>query len=408
MIAKKNRLCMLAFSLVQLLSFVLPVRASDAERVQQLVDIIKNGPSLYRTPEAASAYAKYNPQGGVPAVSSTDGLVAIKQSLRAAIELADFGDKARDAVPALVEVFPQAEYLYVISGAQFAPGMGSFDDWVQTYVISSKNKFLLSSPFVEYQTLTRCEHYVEAAATTDIHQKRMAGNKVVEASVDIYVTIRINAAACALAKITGVEAGSTRESWRTWYSRSLGASAAAPSGQSAPVRITIVNTPANPPPDYVVGARYQITLTTGDVVTGVIESVDDASLTVRVDQGGRYSYDKSFVRSRTMISAAPYQYAPAPAASPVGQQAAPASGSIPYEDLMNFSYSGRTMEVVMQNGTVMRGALGVVDASILHLNVDGAEIPISRSLIARISVVPDAADTRQTDKPAGNAAPAPW
>lgn len=378
--------------------------ASDADRVQQLVDIIKSGPSLYRTPEAAAAYARANAQGGIPAVSTDDGLAAIKQSVRAAINLADYGDKARVAVPTLVEVFPQAEYLAVVTNAQFAPGMGFFDDWVQTYVISSKNKFLLSSPFVDYQTLSRCEQFVEASGTTDIHQKRMAGSKIVEANADIYVTIRINAAACALSRITGTDAGKTRESWRSWYAQNSGSPAPA-ALSAAPVKITVVNTSANPPNVYVVGARYQISLTTGDVVTGIIESSDDASFTIRIDGGGRYSYDKSFVKSQLMLSAPAYQAAPAAAV-------APAPGSVPYEDLMNFSYSGRTMEVVMLNGTVMRGALGVVDASILHLTVDGAEIPISRSLIARVSVVVDPADTRSTDRPsaapAQNSAPQPW
>ena len=402
---QRRILRVLGVSLAMALSFVVTTAASDADRIQQLIDVIKNGPSLYRSPEAASAYAKFNQQGGIPAVSTADGLVAIKQSLRAAISLGDFGDKARSAIPTLVEVFPQAEYESVITNAQFSPGMGPFDDWVQTYVISAKSKFLLAAPFVDYQTLSRCEQFVEASGTTDIHQKRMAGSKMVEATLDIYVTIRVNAAACALSKITGADAGTTRDSWRAWYSRSSDVSAQA-TGQPVQVRVTVVNTPANPPADYIPGARYQISLTTGDVITGVVESSDETSFTLRVDGGARYSYEKNFVKNRVMLSAAPYQYAPAPAvAAPVTPASA---GSVPYEDLMNFSYSGRTMEVVMLNGTVMRGALGVVDASILHLTVDGTEMPISRSLILRVSVVADPAAARPADKPAASQSPSPW
>jgi len=245
--------------------------------------------------------------------------------------------------------------------------------------------------------------------TTDIHQKRLVGSKIVEASADIYVTIRINAAACALAKITGVEAGSTKEAWRMWYSRSTAPAASPAQSQAVQTKITVVNTPANPPSDYVTGARYQIALTTGDVMTGVIESSDNESFTVRVDGGGRYNYPKSFVKNLSLLSPPEYQTAPAQ------PQVAPYAGSpasIPYQDLLNFSYSGRTMEVVMANGTVMRGALGVVDANMLHITVDGTEMPISRSLIVRISLVQDPADTRSTDKPAQSAepssAPQPW
>jgi hypothetical protein len=392
-----------------LFSMCAVARASDADRIAQLVDIVKNGPSLYRTPEAAAAYTKYSPQGVIPAVSSADGLAAIKQSLRAAIELGDFGDKARDAVPTLIEVFPQAEYLSVTANAQFASGMGFFDDWVQTYVISAKNKFLLSSPFVEYQTLSRCEQFVEATGTTDIHQKRMVGSKIVEAGADIYVTIRINAAACALSKITGVEAGSTKEAWRMWYSRSAAPVASPAPSPAVQTKITVVNTPANPPSDYVTGARYQIALTTGDVMTGVIESSDNESFTLRLDGGGRYNYPKSFVKSLSLLSPPVYQSAPI---QPQVALSTASPASIPYQDLLNFSYSGRSMEVVMANGTVMRGALGVVDANMLHITVDGTEMPISRTLIVRISLVTDPADTRSTDKPTQSAepssAPQPW
>jgi hypothetical protein len=66
-------------------------------------------------------------------------------------------------------------------------------------------------------------------------------------------------------------------------------------------------------------------------------------------------------------------------------QSAPAGSSIPYESLLDFSYSGKMMEVVIKNGSVFRGTLGVVDAALLHINVDGTEIPLSRSVIIRIS-----------------------
>jgi hypothetical protein len=144
-------------------------------------------------------------------------------------------------------------------------------------------------------------------------------------------------------------------------------------------------------------------------MTGMIESSDSESFTVRVDGGGRYNYPKNFVKSLSLLSPPAYQAAPA---SPQAAASTASPASIPYQDLLNFSYSGRTMEVVMANGTVMRGALGVVDANLLHITVDGTEMPISRALIVRISLVQDPADTRVTDKPAQSAepssAPQPW
>jgi hypothetical protein len=385
---------------VFVLFFVSSSFGSDADRVRQLIDVIRKGPSLYRTQEAAAAYARFNPQGAAPASTDEASLAAIKQSLRAAISLSDMGSAAKEAIPTLIEMFPRAEHVALIANAQYGPGVGKFEDWVSTYVLSAKNKFILSSPFIEYQTLTRCEQFVEASAFTDVRNKRMSGQRIVEALADIYVVIRINAAACALSSITGVSPGNTPEAWRSWYASIQVTAAPAPAAPVAPSnKVTIITTPANPPPDYVLGGRYSIKLSTGDYVMGTIEGVDEASVTVRLDNGGRYIYEKSFIRERNLLSA-PYgaSSAPVQAAPPAAPRTYP--GSVSYEELMNLTYSGRIMEVYLQNGSVLRGTLGVVDASILHLNVDGVEMPVSRSVILRITLVPDPADTRPSEKPA--------
>jgi hypothetical protein len=387
------------------------VVAQDSSRVKELTDIIRKGPSLYRTDEAVQALGRMNPSGGVAAVTGPEALAAIKQSLRAAISLGDMGDKARDAVATLVEMFPQAEHAVVISNAQYGPGMGGFDDWVQTYVVSEKNKFVMSSPFMEYHTLSKCEKWVEASATTDIHQRRMAGSRMIEAVTDIYITLRINAAVCALAQITGADAGTTRESWRKWFDR-MGAasgfgsvSTPAPAAQVAPVKVTTVS--AFPIVDYTPGLRYQIELTTGDRVTGVVETVDDNSVTVKVDDGGRYNYQKSFIRNRILLSSVNPDYVQQPAAAPAA--AAPVSSfAVPYEKLLDFSYSGKMMQVVLSSGAVFTGTLGVVDANVLHLNVDGAEMPIYRSVILRISVAEPLPPKAPESNSAPSDAPTPW
>jgi len=405
----KIKLVSFSFFFSLLISFVFPAFASDADRVKQLIDIIRKGPSLYRTQEAAAAYVRFNPQGAAPAVTDEASLAAVKQSIRAAISLSDMGSAAKEAVPALIEMFPRAEHVALIANAQYGPGVGKFEDWVQTYVMSAKNKFVLSSPFIEYQTLSRCEQFVETSVFTDVRNKRMSGQRIVEALADIYVVLRINAAACALSSITGVSPGTTPEAWRSWYASIQVSAAPAPAAPASPTaKVTYITTPANPPPDYIVGGRYQIRLSTGDIIVGTLEGADESSITFRIDNGGRYIYEKSFVRDRTLISA-PYAVQPSPAA-PAASYVQPAgSSSISYEELMNLTYSGKTMEVYLQNGSVLRGTLGVVDASILHLNVDGAEMPVSRSVILRISLVPDGADTKPANKPAGSSGgPTPW
>jgi small nuclear ribonucleoprotein (snRNP)-like protein len=402
------------YSIISLLSLVLivnnsSVSASDADRVKQLIDIIRKGPSLYRTQEAAAAYVRFNPQGAAPAVTDDASFAAIKQSIRAAINLSDMGSAAKEAVPALIEMFPRAEHVALIANAQYGPGVGKFEDWVQTYVLSAKNKFVLSSPFIEYQTLSRCEQFVEASAFTDIRNKRMSGQRIVEALADIYVVLRINAAACALSSITGVSPGTTPEAWRSWYASIQVSSAPAPVAPVVPSnKVTIITTPANPPPDYVIGGRYQIRLSTGDVIVGTLEGADESSITFRMDNGGRYIYEKSFVRDRTLISA-PYSIQPSQPATTSTYMQPARSSSISYEELMNLTYSGKMMEVYLQNGSVLRGTLGVVDASILHLNVEGVEMPVLRSVILRISHIPDPTETKPANNPAGSSGgPTPW
>jgi len=381
----------------------LSVLAQENERVREYIDIIKKGPSLYRTDEAVQALGKINPAGGIAAVTGPQAFTAMKQSLRAAVGLGDMGDKARDAVATLIEMFPQAEHAVVITGAQYGPGMGGFDDWVQTYVVSEKNKFVMSTPLLEYHTLSKCEKWVEASATTDIRQRRMAGSRVIEAVSDIYITLRINAAACALSQITGSDAGTTRESWRQWFDHTGSASgyrSASSAPPVAPVNVTTIS--AFPIVDYTPGLRYEIQLTTGDKVTGIVETVDDNSVTIKIDDGGRYNYQKSFIRNRTLLSNT-NQY-PAPQ---VPVSASNFSGSISYDKLLDLSYSGKMMEVVISNGTVFRGTLGVVDGNLLHLNVEGTEMPISRSVIIRISVAEPTVQ-QQAAPQSPSSAPSAW
>lgn len=397
-------------SIIPFAVLCLSVPAQDTSRVKELTDIIRKGPSLYRTNEAVQALGRINPSGGVAAATGPEAFAAIKQSLRAAISLGDMGDKARDAVATLVEMFPQAEHAVVISNAQYGPGMGGFDDWVQTYVVSEKNKFVMSSPFMEYHTLSKCEKWVEAAATTDIHQRRMVGSRMIEAVTDIYITLRINAAVCALAQITGADAGgTTRESWRKWFDRMGAASgfgAVSNAAPIAPVKVTTVS--AFPIVDYSPGLRYQIELTTGDRVIGVVETVDDNSVTVKIDDGGRYNYQKSFIRNRILLSSVNPDYLQQPAATPAAASPQASSSAVPYEKLLDFSYSGKMMQVVLSSGAVFTGTLGVVDANILHLNVDGAEMPVYRSVILRISAV-EPLPSKAPDSPnAPSGAPTPW
>jgi small nuclear ribonucleoprotein (snRNP)-like protein len=395
------------FSFLILSVFTFLIFSADSQKIQELINIIKSGPSYYRTPIAMANSSKSSFLEVVPSVSGEEALSAIKKSIRAAIKLAEFGEEAKAAIPVLIEVFPVAEDMMIISNAAFGPGMGKFEDWIQTYVVSSKNKFTLSSPFVEYATLSLCEKFIEASASWDIKQKKMSGQRIIEAIADIYVTLRINAAACALYSITGYSAGYTQTAWREWYSKNYGMGSGETTPQMQPqesAKTTYITTSANPPMDYIPGARYSIRLSTGDYIYGTVESVDMTSITFKHDNGARYIYEKSFIRERNILSM-PYSSQqssniPMPAPS---NKISSYGVSIPYEDLMNFTYSGKLMEITLKNGSVLRGTLGVVDATTLRITIDGTEVPIAKGTILKINL----ANTEQ--QPAGQQEkPQPW
>jgi len=116
--------------------------ASDADRVQQLVDIIKSGPSLYRTPKPLPAYARFNAQGGIPAVSTDDGLAAIQTKPARRHQSCRLRRQSQGRLGANGHRgFPQAEYLAVVTTCrQLPPEWVSLTTAVQTYVISSKKQ----------------------------------------------------------------------------------------------------------------------------------------------------------------------------------------------------------------------------------------------------------------------------
>ncbi len=401
----------LAFFIMLFASF--QAIAQSNSRISELIDQIRKGPSLYRTDEAVLASGTINPSGSVHAASGPESKAAIKQSIRAAVLLGDMGNDAKEAVATLIEMFPVAEHVAVINNAQYGPGMGSFEDWVQTYVVSQKNKFILEAPFIEYNTLTRCEKWVEASASTTVKQQRKVGTRIVEAQVDIYVTLRINAAACALSRITGYDVGNTRESWRDWYDRNGAlngyvSSTPAPAA-SEPLKSQTQVESAFPVVDYTTGLRYQITLTTGDVVVGIVDAVDDNSVTIKIDDGGRYNYQKSFIRNRTLLSVVSPATTVSRQDASARAQSQTSDGSIPYEKLLDMSYSGKTMEVTIKNGSKFIGTLGVVDVSILRINVEGTEMPISRSVISRIAPAAEKApQPKGQDSTASTATPSYW
>ena len=257
-----------------------PADAQD-DTVQRLTAIVMGGPSLYRTPEAVEYYSQQGlSKNQADVQQNRDDAI---RSLRAAIKLGEMGGRAKAAIPVLIDMFPQLEHVVSKRSVHYTSGNGSLEDWVQTFIVSEKSNFVFSSPFVEFETMSKCENFIDAAPTTKmLYQKTGSGGRIVEAVADIFIVLRVNAGACALSRITGKEFGTDREAWRRWWSQETASVNAAPVSQ--PVSALRKKTFA----DLVVRAVYKLHLVTGDIMAGTVTAKDDTSLTLTTPSGKEY------------------------------------------------------------------------------------------------------------------------
>jgi hypothetical protein len=369
---KKKPLIPYCISIFILGMGILPVYCfgqDQTDSVQQLITVIKSGPMLYRTPEATDYFSQ-----GVTLTGQAQGDerdAAIK-TLRALIRLGDMGEAAKAAVPAIVEMFPQFEHVTIKKAVHFTKGNGTMEDWVQTFLVTEKNKFSFSSPFIEYASISKCENWMEAVPVTTMLQKRMgAGGRIVDAIADIVIVLRVNAGACALARITGSDAGNTREAWKAWLQKSTAASAA----QAAPIPAPSAPKPGKPA-EMSIGGKYKIYLLTGDALSGTVSAMDDSSIAFTTDGGRPYTFKTVLVdKYEQLDSAVPKQTGAAP------------DSALTYEDLFTATMTGKTLQVATQNGSIFKGVLVAAGPTVIRLSVEGMEVPISKSSIVKLTLV---------------------
>ncbi len=363
-------------------------RAQD-DTVQQLAAIIKSGPMLYRTPEAIEYYSQHGLSKAMAELQQQRD--AAIQSLRAAIKLGNMGSRAREAVPVLIDMFPQLEHVVAKRSVHYTTGNGSLEDWVQTFLVSEKSNFVFSSPFVEFETISKCENWVEASpVTTMLSQKIGAGGRIVDAIADIFIILRVNAGACALGRITGREFGSNRDAWQRWWYHDVSGQYGVP--LPAPGYPAAAGTRKKKCDDIVVGGKYKLHLVTGDDLAGTVTAKDDTSLVLKTESGSSYGFKAVLVDKYEMTAPPPPVTAPVAsqkkdtsvARPPVG----PAAATITFDDLAQGKYTGKLMEIHIKNGSVFRGTLGAVSGETVRINVEGSEIPISRNVITNMTIIP--------------------
>ncbi len=367
----------------------------EDDEVARLIDDIQRGPSVYYTPEALD-YFRVKAPGKVAGIGAQDKDAALR-AFRAAIKLSTMGSKAVEAAGVLVEKFPTACHVSVIRGVEFTPGHGTFEDWVHTYAVSERKKFLLGSSLLEYATLVKCKELITTETDREILSRQVSsGGRITRASTNIFIVIKLYAGACALTRLSGQALGTEQEAWRRWYYQTGGSFTAAPpppdpgAGSGSGVRGTSMD-------DLVEKATYRMVLNTGDEFTGTVEAIDDTSLIFETVDGEAYTFNKDLVREYELLSPPPE---PKEGGGPAEAEV------LTYRELTLRSPQGVMLEVSLTNGSTLRGRLISITRESMKLDIEGAEIPVTEEAVREIRTVPpgkpkEAPEKASEDRPRG-------
>ncbi len=364
--------------------------AAGSKRVEELIADIQAGPEVFHTGAARDYLARTSGIAAQPAMPQV--VEQANKALEATVALGEMGSKASEAVDVLVQRFPRAVHV-TTAYESFRAGDGSFDDWVMTKVMGEKNKFLFSAPFLTYESLSKCDRFLEVRheVTRSGEQYNRAG-RLMSAEVTVHVTFTFYAGACALSAIAGQPYGMDADAWRRWWQLSNVGGSAQPAATSA----SSGNSPRNPKnaSELVIGGAYRFSLTTGDVFTGSVESKTDTSIIIETTTGNPYTFRTALIRRCEVISL------------PAKKESASDGGAkdpeiLSFDELRKRSPIGKRLEVRIKSGQTFEGALASVDEENVKLDVDGSAIPIHKDVIVRIrTVVPKQEQKQRKAAPA--------
>lgn len=369
---------------ISFFSLVSNASALSPEQISKLIDDVKTGPAVYYTPEAAAYFASLGSYS-VSALSVNKD-AAIRMFI-ATIKLGGVPlSQTKEAVPVLIDIFPKAVHFVQIRQSRYA-GEGKFEDCVSTYVMSAKNQFMLSSPFLDYNSMSLCDAFIDAPYETEIIDKKVnKSGAITGALFNLKITFTFYAGECALSRVTGMSLGHDASAWRSWWLASSSAANTSTYSTStystAPAATTAV--PANDFADIQVGGKYRVILNTGDDFTGTVESRDASSMVFETAEGKPYSFQFTLVQSYQLIQAPP-----PPVPPKVKTPANPSNAEyISYDELAKRAALHPVVDVKIANGSLFRGKLVSIDDDGLKLDVEGSMIPIAKNIVKQIITRP--------------------
>jgi ribosome maturation factor RimP len=343
-----------------------------------LIGDVKNCPSIYMTPEAASYFQRTSQ----PVITSNKDEAL--RGYRALIKLGDLGGGSITAVGTIIEQFPRAVHVTEIKAAKYS-GEGTFEDWISTYVMNEKNKFMLSSPFIDYNNISLCEQYIDAIPqSTIIEQLPINGKVIKSATVNLAITFTVYFGTCALSRITGMTIGNNQNDWRIWWTQSGGNAIESRFGTVSGSQKAIASGQSFA--DLIVKAKYRMSLTTGDEFIGFVESKDDTSVIFETVDGKPYIFAKKLI-DRCDLLDLPKTLQKQAAAPGTKNTIITESSVVQFDELLSGSEKNILLEVKINSGATFNGKLETIDQNGLKINIDGSSIPISKEVIHTISIV---------------------
>ena len=347
------------------------------DQISLLAGDIKNCPSTYLSPDAVSYYQL---TGQVLVSGNKDDAL---RGYRAAVKLGDLGSSATAAVPALIDQFPRAIHISLIKSARYA-GEGTFEDWISTYIMNEKNKFMLSSPFMDYSGMSLCEQYIDATPQVSFIEKAPLTGTIKSATVDIAITFTVYVGSCALSRITGMTLGNTQNDWRIWWAQIGGSGVVTSTIDNAVSQKVIAS--GQTFNDIIVKGKYRMSLTTGDELIGFVESKDDTSLIFETTDGKPYVFSSKLIDRCDLIDLPKIlQKKPVPKQTLIENSSE--STPITYDDLLLKNELNILVEVKISNGSIFKGSLESINASTIKINIEGSVIPMSKEVITGITLI---------------------
>jgi ribosome maturation factor RimP len=354
--------------------------APFAGGVDKYIKDLKAGPIVYYTPEAAAYYASFSSAATTGISVNKDAAI---HTFMATIKLGAMQlGEVREAIPVLIDIFPKAVHVAEVRQAQYV-GRGSLEDCISTYIMSAKNQFMMSCPFLDFNSLSQCDQFIESTNETEmISSSKGKKGAISQAVFNLRITFSFYGGECALSRLTGMSLGHDPAAWRQWWQ------SASPPVTSASPYTYVVSSPGgtmvtkNTWSDIVTGGKYRVTLTTGDDLTGTVESRDDTSMVLETTGGKPYAFKFTLIQSYQVIE----MPAPKPAAT-----TAPGSTSaeiITFDQLRQRASGNPELEVTLNKGSVFKGKLQLINDDGITLNIEGSPVPIARDVIKQIVFIP--------------------